>query len=557
MDNITHNRLVVCAGVKSTDLAEPLKKSLDGFPLNVILSGDDTISFSRLVNSIFTTASANADIIIFCSHRVRPTKDDVYRMVNLINQGYGFVTFRRMGFFGFRKELLSIVGFFDERFIPAGYEDDDYFIRLKEANIAIYEDMSVEYVPGISLWQQELKEYEGVAYKQPVTWEFFSKKWGINKENKEIRRLLPENQLAYNISFGPNPTFKPFSESVLLDSSQSTLYGYKVIKDTELKNKKILVFGGTGSLGKKLIDILHSNNKITVYSRDENKHWNMQNDPKYKNLSVNYLMGDIRDSLRVEDTIRRVDPHIIIIASAIKHIDRCEFEVNEGLMTNTNGVFNVCRAVEKLHNSKTRLESVVFISTDKACSPTNVYGMTKSLSERIIVEYSLKMKNTKLKFVNCRYGNVLDSRGSIIPKLKENKDPVLFLTHQDMTRFIMTQEQAVNLIKYAIMDGHSGETIIPKLTSMSILDLFKIFAEKDNKEIRLSKIRPGEKIHEELLNFEEINRATERDDFYIIHPSYENNYNDKQKVNLQSYSSNDFKISKNHLHDYLTQLELL
>jgi UDP-glucose 4-epimerase len=202
-----------------------------------------------------------------------------------------------------------------------------------------------------------------------------------------------------------------------------------------------------------------------------------------------------------------------------------------------------------------RLESTIFISTDKACSPTNVYGMTKSLSERIMVEYSLRMKQTALKFVNCRYGNVLDSRGSIIPKLKENKDSILYLTHPDMTRFIMTQEEAVNLIKYSIISGYSGETVIPKLKSMNIMNLFNIFAEKDDKKIELSKIRPGEKIHEELLNAEELNRTTERDDFYIIHPSYGNI--DDPTIPLKSYSSNDFKMTKDALYNYLVKLDLL
>jgi UDP-N-acetylglucosamine 4,6-dehydratase len=552
------NKVIICAGVKSAELAEPLIQSLAGLHVNVVV-GNNQPSFSKMVNEIFISAINIGDIVIFCSHRVRPTTNDVNRMVNLINQGYGFVTFRRMAFFGFKKELLNVVGFFDERFVPGGYEDDDYFLRLRESNIAIYEDMSVDYVPGLSLWAQELKEFEGLQYKQPITYEFFIKKWNIDHAKKEIYRCLPEISLAYKIKDnGALIKFKPFSESILLNVS--ILLGYTIKKIIELKDKHILIFGGTGSLGKKLIDMIHENNKITVFSRDENKHWMMQNDEKYKNIQINYLMGDIRDSLRVEEVIRRVDPHVIIIASAIKHIDKCEFEVNEGLMTNTNGVFNVCRSIEKLYTNRIRLESTIFISTDKACSPTNVYGMTKSLSERIMVEYSLKMKYSKLKFVNCRYGNVLDSRGSIIPKLKENKDSVFYLTHPDMTRFIMTQEQAVNLIKYSILCGNSGETIIPKLRSMNIMSLFKIFSEKNNKTIEISKIRPGEKIHEELLNSEELNRTSERDDFYIIHPSYMSSESVNERdpaINLKSYSSDDFKMSKDELYNYLSELDLL
>jgi UDP-N-acetylglucosamine 4,6-dehydratase len=546
------NKVVVCAGVKSYELAKPLIDSLKGVHLNVIVCNNKP-SFSKMVNEIFANANDIGNIIIFCSHRVRPTLADVNRMAQLINQGYGFVTFRRMAFFGFKKELLNTVGFFDERFIPGGYEDDDYFLRLREANVSIYEDMSVNYIPGVSLWSQELREYEGLPCKQPITYEFFIKKWKVDYNKKEIYRLLPEMSLTY-IQHNKNKLLcKPYSESVLLQDSMPA--NYIVKKIIEVKEKRILIFGGSGSLGKKLIDTLHENNIITIFSRDENKHWVMQNDPNYKNLQIDYLMGDIRDPLRVEEAIRRTDPHIIIIASAIKHIDKCEFEVNEGLMTNTNGVFNVCRAIEKMYTRRMRLESTIFISTDKACSPTNVYGMTKSLSERIMVEYSLRMKQTALKFVNCRYGNVLDSRGSIIPKLKENKDSILYLTHPDMTRFIMTQEEAVNLIKYSIISGYSGETVIPKLKSMNIMNLFNIFAEKDDKKIELSKIRPGEKIHEELLNAEELNRTTERDDFYIIHPSYGNI--DDPTIPLKSYSSNDFKMTKDALYNYLVKLDLL
>ena len=182
------DKVVICAGVKSSDLAEPLIDSLKGLHLNVIVCNNKP-SFSKMVNEIFATASTIGDIIIFCSHRVRPTLDDVNRMIQLINEGYGFVTFRRMAFFGFRKELLNTVGFFDERFIPGGYEDDDYFLRLLEANVSIYEDMSVNYIPGVSLWSQELREYEGIPHKQPITYEFFIKKWKVDYNKKEIYQL--------------------------------------------------------------------------------------------------------------------------------------------------------------------------------------------------------------------------------------------------------------------------------------------------------------------------------------------------------------------------------
>jgi FlaA1/EpsC-like NDP-sugar epimerase len=276
---------------------------------------------------------------------------------------------------------------------------------------------------------------------------------------------------------------------------------------------------------------------------------------KYKDIKLNYIIGDIRDISRVQQIIQKLDPHIIIIASAMKHIDKCEFDVNEALLTNTIGVLNVCKSVQNTFNVSKRLENVVFISTDKACSPTNVYGMSKSLSERVIIEYSLNMKNTKIKFTNCRYGNVLDSRGSIIPKLKNSISDTYYLNNIEMTRFVMTQEQAVELIMYSILKGQTGETIIPKLKSMKIKDLFEIFSEKYNKKIEMSKIRPGEKIHEELLNIEELYRTTTNNSYYIIHPSY--NVIKSTLETKSSYSSDIDIMTKEFLTNYLSELNLL
>lgn len=543
----------ICAGVKEANMAIPLQKSLgENIPLNVVV-GSNHESFSKMVNGIFHMASKTSDIIIFCSHRVRPKPNDVTRMVKLISEGYGLVMFKRLAFFGCKRELFTKVGFFDERFIPAGYEDDDFFIRLQEANISIYEDASVEYISGISTWPQELKKYPGVEFKQPITYEFFIKKWKQDHANLVMTRLLPEASLTYNIASSHEPKFKPWNESVFLEGQQKLHYAIKT--DTQIKNKKILLFGGSGSLGNKLIDIMGQDNEISVFSRDENKHWHMSQ--KYS--SVNFIIGDIRDQARVEECIKMIDPHIIIIASAMKHIDRCEFEVNEALLTNTTGVLNVCKSVQKTFDVSRRLENVIFISTDKACSPTNAYGMTKSLSERVIVEYSLKMKNTKIKFTNCRYGNVLDSRGSIIPKLKTSTDANYYLTSPKMTRFVMTQEQAVELIKFSILRGLSGETVIPKLKSMKIMDLFEIFSEKYQKKIEITKVRPGEKLHEELLNIEEINRTTIRDSYYIIKPSYSSSDGSMPILNFGeiSYSSNLDLMTKEYLLNYLSELQLL
>lgn len=542
--------ITIVSCVKEESMTNELKKCLDGINVNIMV-GQNYPSFSKMMNELLFMASKNANhdanhVIIFCSHRVRPTKDDIIRLHGKVNEGYGLVMFSKLAFFGFKIELLKKVGIFDERYEPGGYEDDDYYTRLKESNIAIYQDSSVKYVPGLSLWQQDLFKYPNLEYKNPITLDFHKKKWHCDAKNGVIYRKLNEHTTIFDYGEKDDDIkFKKWKESILLDSFKiNNFYQFHILNETVVSKKRILIFGGSGSLGNKLIELLQSDNEIYVFSRDENKHWQMKQKYNNKNNNnvnkqeyskkINFIIGDIRDEDRVYDAISNVRPHIIIIASAMKHIDMCEFNVNESLLTNTNGVFNVCKSVEKLEKHYLNaIENVVFISSDKATSPTNVYGMTKSISERIIVEYSLKMAKTRVKFVNCRYGNILNSRGSIIPKLQESKDPVYYLTDVRMTRFIMSQREAIELIIFSIINGNSGETIVPQIHCINILDLFEIFSEKFNKKIITTNIRPGEKLHEELLNNEEINRSIKRGKYYVIQPSYfENPTPIKLKTNL-------------------------
>ena len=208
-------------------------------------------------------------------------------------------------------------------------------------------------------------------------------------------------------------------------------------------DKKILLFGGSGSLGRKFIDTYINKNEITNYSRDECKHWEMS--LHYKTSNLKFIIGDIRNYNSVENAIIREQPHIIIIMAALKHIDRCEYAIHECLQTNCMGPINVLDAIEKNNDRLQRLECVVMVSTDKACEPTNVYGMAKAIAESAIVEKSLHISNRK--FVNIRYGNVLNSRGSIIPILhqkgQDNNVKEFTLTSNQMTRFVMTLEQSV------------------------------------------------------------------------------------------------------------------
>jgi len=323
-----------------------------------------------------------------------------------------------------------------------------------------------------------------------------------------------------------------------------------------IENKKILIIGGTGSLGNHLTKRFLDNNTIYLLSRDESKHWNMEIDFKHhKNL--NFIIGDIRNKDKIQQTILRIKPNIIIIAAAMKHIDRCEYECNESLGTNLYGTQNVLDVVENFQYDLKELETVCFISTDKACSPVNVYGMCKAISECLMIEKSKYIEN--IKFVVVRYGNVLNSRGSIIPmlhKIGQNDEIKEFkLTDDKMTRFVMTLEQSVDLVIHAILYGKSGDIVIPKLISCVVKDLIEIFSEKYNKPIVMSGLRPGEKMLESLINETQSTRLEFGPDGYMyIKPPYlnVNNSND-----IKDYNSKIKPLNKQELYDYLQKLNLL
>ena len=283
-----------------------------------------------------------------------------------------------------------------------------------------------------------------------------------------------------------------------------------------MNSKKFLIFGGTGSLGYKLNERFKEENTIFNFSRDECKHWEMKlffNNHK----NINFIIGNVADRNIVESTIIRLKPDIIIIASAMKHIDQCEINTEESLKTNLSGTQNILNSIEKNLNIISNLESVIFVSSDKACSPINNYGLCKALSETLIIEKAYYL--SKPKFVNVRYGNVLNSRGSIIPLLdkigKDESKKNFTITNKNMTRFVMTLEDSVNLIHHAIINGESGDIIIPKLISMNVKDLIEIFSEKYNKPIIETGLRAGEKLYETLINDTQSNRILKMNDYVI------------------------------------------
>lgn len=320
-----------------------------------------------------------------------------------------------------------------------------------------------------------------------------------------------------------------------------------------IQNKTIMIFGGSGSLGNKLIEKYLSNNTVVNYSRDENKHWLME--LTYKSTNLSNIIGDIRNFDKVQQSIIRTNPHIIIVAAALKHVDRCETEANECILTNINGLQNVLKTIEVDRLLLSNLETICFISTDKACSPINIYGMTKATCEGLMVEKSKYIKT--LKFVCVRYGNILNSRGSIIPILNnkgtDHNCPNFTLTHTKMTRFIMTLDDSVRLIEYAILSGDSGEVIIPKLQAMYIKDLIELFSEKYHKPIIVTGIRAGEKINESLINEMQSMRTVFKEKYYHIKPFYEAKVLNEE---VFDYNSGQNIVSKDHLLEYLTTKNL-
>ena len=322
-----------------------------------------------------------------------------------------------------------------------------------------------------------------------------------------------------------------------------------------LANKKILLFGGSGSLGNQFIQTYISNNDITNFSRDECKHWKMS--LEYKTDRLKFIIGDIRNYESVEMAILREQPHIIVIMAALKHIDRCEFAIQECIQTNCMGPIHVMNAIEKNNDRLTRLECTVMVSTDKACEPTNVYGLAKALAESAIVEKSLYVPNRK--FINIRYGNVLNSRGSIIPILHEkgrdSEVKEFTLTHRDMTRFVMTLEQSVQLIEHAILNGESGDTVIPELISMNLVDLMEIFSEKYGKPVRVTGLRPGEKMLESLISETQSMRLVNGPNGYkYIKAPYKNLL---VVDDIKNYNSKLNPLTKAELNEYLSRLALL
>jgi UDP-N-acetylglucosamine 4,6-dehydratase/5-epimerase len=317
-----------------------------------------------------------------------------------------------------------------------------------------------------------------------------------------------------------------------------------------LSGRKIMIFGGTGSLGRALVRRLSTENQLILFSRDEAKHWTIKNHLTEKD-NVKFVVGDIRDAARVEEAMLRFNPDVVIMASALKQVDTCELSPYESVQTNILGIRNVVDAVTRQVDRLTQLDAVLMVSTDKACAPVNVYGMCKAIAERLVTSACISMERPR--FVGVRYGNVLESRGSIIPLFRHQGEfqSCLTVTHPEMTRFIMTLDQSIDLIISTILGAKSGEMWLPKLNAMNIMDLAEIFSERFSKPIKIVGIRPGEKLHEDLISRPESLRVRDEDGFYKMSPAHSDIPLDAK---IFDYVSNQDVLPRQELATYLDEL---
>jgi UDP-glucose 4-epimerase len=292
--------------------------------------------------------------------------------------------------------------------------------------------------------------------------------------------------------------------------------------------KRLLITGGTGSLGKTLVKRLLTGefgdpDKIIVFSRDEAKQHFMRveyhhlkaatDEIIYRNFQqkLEFRIGDVRDFHSVASVLREVD--IVFMAAALKQVPTCEYFPFQAVSTNIKGAENIVRAIQE-HNLP--IETVVGISTDKACMPVNVMGMTKALQERIIIQGNMRCPGTR--FVCVRYGNVLASRGSVIPLFLsqiQSGGPVT-VTTEAMTRFLLSLDDAVDTVMAAMVDARPGETFVPRAPSALVMNIAKAMVEDRNIKIEVTGIRPGEKTHEIMVSDVEAPYAVQRGRWYGI-----------------------------------------
>lgn len=275
----------------------------------------------------------------------------------------------------------------------------------------------------------------------------------------------------------------------------------------------VLITGGTGSFGKKFIEIMlneYHPAKLIVYSRDELKQYEMRS-RGFDHPSLRYFLGDIRDKDRLKRAFEGVD--VVVHAAALKQVPACEYNPMEAIKTNILGSSNVVDAA-----LDAGVKKVLALSTDKAVNPVNLYGATKLAAEKLIVQSNAYAGGKITRMACVRYGNVVGSRGSVVPVfLKQRENGRVTVTDGRMTRFWLTLEQGARFVIRCVEQMHGGEVFVPKISSMSVMDLARAVA-PDN-EIEIIGIRPGEKLHEVLISEDESRNTVELEDMFVVMPA--------------------------------------
>ena len=332
-----------------------------------------------------------------------------------------------------------------------------------------------------------------------------------------------------------------------------------------LNNKSILITGGTGSFGKKFLETILKKYKkmkrVVIFSREELKQFRMSNQyPKSKFPQIRVFIGDVRDRSRLSRALKGID--IVVHAAALKQVPAAEYNPNEFIKTNVIGAHNIIEAC--IDNN---VKKIVALSTDKAAAPINLYGATKLCSDKLFTAAKNYVGIKNMTFSVVRYGNVLESRGSVIPLFREQKKTgVLSLTDEKMTRFSISLEDGVNMVLWSIQNALGGEIVVPKVPSFKIKELAELMGPKC--KIKIIGKRLGEKIHEELITAGDVDSTYDIGKYFLILSgndkktisSYNNKFKKFKKIkNITSYNSenNSDLLTGNNLRNYLKKNQVI
>ena len=320
-----------------------------------------------------------------------------------------------------------------------------------------------------------------------------------------------------------------------------------------LNNKNLLITGGTGSFGSAFIEKvskIYKPKKIIIFSRDELKQSEMQKKIKQSEIKkFRFFIGDVRDKERVHTALKEVD--VVIHAAALKQVDAAEYNPLEAIKTNIIGAENIISA-----SISNNVEKIIALSTDKACSPINLYGATKLVSDKLFISANNVKGKTKCKFSVLRYGNVMGSRGSVIPLFLQQKknNEILTITDLEMTRFSLTIDDGINFAIKTLGMMTGGEIFVPKIPSYKMVDLITAIGSK----YKIIGMRPGEKKHEDLISVSDALQALETEKFYIISPNTKvapwekNKFMKHNKLKKLNYVTKGFSYSSSNNKNFLS-----